>query len=284
VGALGVVAGAGDLPRLIAEKCRAAGEPYLVCAFAGAEPGWIADHPHVVAPFEKPGRVFSALRRAGADRVVFAGGLARPRLRPMAFDLTAARLAARILPLLRRGDDALLRGLAGLVEAEGFRLVGAHDILGPLLMPAGDLTRRRPTAAEIADVDRAAAIVAALGPFDMTQGAVVERGLCLGVETLQGTDALLDYVGRTPGRLRSGGGGGSLFKGPKPGQDRRADLPTIGPETVRRAAAAGLAGVAAEAGGALVMGLDATRAEADRLGLFLRGHDPPGGAAVLTER
>ncbi len=275
MGALGVIAGGGDLPRLIAEDQRDRGLPYLICAFEGAAPAWIAGHPHAIAPFEKPGRLFAALRRAGADRVVFAGGLTRPRLRFWAFDLTAIRLATRLLPLLRRGDDGLLRGLAELVEGEGFRMVAAHDILGPLLMPAGDLARRQATRAERDDALRAAAIVAALGPFDMTQGAVVERGLCLGVETLQGTDALLDFVARTSARLRPGGGGGVLFKGPKPGQDLRADLPTIGPETMRRAAAAGLAGVAARSGGALVMGLEATVAEADRLRLFLRGEDDP---------
>jgi DUF1009 family protein len=198
----------------------------------------------------------------------------RPRLRLWRFDWTALRLAARVLPLLRRGDDALLRGLAAMVEGEGFRMVAAHDIMGPLLMPAGDLARRRAGGLELADVERAQAIVAALGPFDMTQGAVVERGLCLGVETLQGTDALLDFVAATHGRLRPERGG-VLYKGPKPGQDLRADLPTIGPETMRRAAAAGLAGVAARAGGALVMGLEATRAEADRLGLFLHGVREP---------
>jgi DUF1009 family protein len=274
MGALGVIAGAGDLPRLIAERQRDRGEPYLICAFEGAEPGWIGDHPHATAPFEKPGLLFAALRRAGADRVVFAGGLVRPRLRLWRFDWTALRLAARVLPLLRRGDDALLRGLAAMVEGEGFRMVAAHDIMGPLLMPAGDLARRRAGGLELADVERAQAIVAALGPFDMTQGAVVERGLCLGVETLQGTDALLDFVAATHGRLRPERGG-VLYKGPKPGQDLRADLPTIGPETMRRAAAAGLAGVAARAGGALVMGLEATRAEADRLGLFLHGVREP---------
>jgi hypothetical protein len=275
MGALGVIAGAGDLPRLIAERQRERGEPYVVCAFEGAEPGWIGDHPHATAPFERPGRLFAALRRAGADRVVFAGGLVRPRLRLWRFDWTALRLAARILPLLRRGDDALLRGLAAMVEGEGFRMVAAQDIMGPLLMPAGDLARRRVSGAELADAARARAIVEALGPFDMTQGAVVERGLCLGVETLQGTDALLDFVARTPERLRPDLGGGVLYKGPKPGQDLRADLPTIGPETMRRAAAARLSGVAARAGGALVMGLESTRAEADRLGLFLLGVDDP---------
>lgn len=267
--ALGVVAGAGDLPRLIAEGQAAAGAPYLVCAFEGAAPDWMAAHPHVVAPIEKPGRLFAALRGAGVDRVVFAGGMARPQLRPLAFDMTALRLAPRIMALLRQGDDALLRGLAAVFEDEGFRLVGAHELLGHLVAPEGALSRRAPDAEDLADIARAAELTQALGALDVGQGAVVADGLCLGLETVQGTDALIDFAGRTPRRLRRRPG--VLFKAPKPGQDWRVDLPAVGVETLRHAAAAGLAGVAVQAGGVLVLGLDACRDEADRLGVFLFG-------------
>jgi DUF1009 family protein len=270
--ALGVVAGAGDLPRLIAEGQAAAGAPYLVCAFEGAAPDWIAAHPHVVAPIEKPGRVFAALRAAGVDRVAFAGGMARPHLRPFAFDLTAVRLAPRIMALLKQGDDALLRGLAEIFEAEGFRLVGAHELLTHLVAPEGSLSARAPDEDDRADIARAAELARALGALDVGQGAVVAGGLCLGLETVQGTDALLDFVGRTPPRLRRRPG--VLYKAPKPGQDWRVDLPAVGPETLRRAAAAGLGGVAVQAGGVLILGLQDTRAEADRLGLFLVGWRP----------
>lgn len=266
---VGVIAGAGDLPRLIAEDRRARGLTYLVCAFAGDAPPWLGDHPHAVVRPEKPGALLAALRRAGVETVVFAGAMARPKLRPTAFDLTAVRLAPRILPLLRQGDDALLRGLAGVLEAEGFRLVGAHDLLAGLLAPPGDFAARRADAEDRADIARAAELVARLGALDVGQAAVVAGGVCLGLESIQGTDALLAFAGATPARLRPRPG--VLYKAPKPGQDWRADLPAIGPQTLRAAAAAGLAGVAARAGGVLVLGLEATRAEADRLGLFLHG-------------
>lgn len=271
-GAVGVIAGSGALPELIAAARRAAGQPYVVCAFEGGAPDWIAAHPHAVVPFEKPGRLFRALRDHGAGAVVFAGGMTRPRLQPLRFDLTALRLAPAILPLLKQGDDALLSGLAAILEREGFRLLAAQAVVQSLLAAPGDMAVRSPDAEDRADIARAAALTTALGAQDVGQGAVVAGGLCLGLETLQGTDALLDFVGRTPPALRPGPG--VLYKAPKPGQDRRVDLPAIGPETLRRAAAAGLAGVAVEAGGVLILGREATAAEADRLGLFLHGWAP----------
>ena len=270
-GPLGIVAGAGALPRLIAEAQGARG--HLVCAFEGVAPDWIGAHPHVVVPFEKPGALFAALRKAGVRRLVMAGGMQRPKLRPLHFDRTALGLASRILPLLGQGDDALLRGLAAVFEAEGFVLVAAQQVLDGLLAPAGAIGGAVMTEAQAADVRRAAEIVAALGGLDIGQGAVVEAGICLGVETIQGTDALLDAVARTKPALRAdpAGRAGVLYKAPKPGQDRRLDLPAIGVETVRRAAAAGLAGVAVAAGGVLLIDRGAIVAEAEAHGLFLHG-------------
>lgn len=268
-GALGILAGAGDLPRLIAQAQGAAA--HLVCAFEGAVPGWIEAHPHVVVPFEKPGRLFAALREAGVRRLVMAGAMTRPKLRPLAFDRTAMALASRVLPLMGQGDDALLRGLGTVLEAEGFALIGVHEVLGDLLAPAGAIAGPAADDRHRADITRAAEIVAALGRLDLGQGAVVEGGLCLGVETLQGTDALLDFVAATPAPLRAASPRGVLYKAPKPGQDRRMDLPALGAATVERAARAGLAGIAVAAGGVLLIDRAAITAAAAATGLFVTG-------------
>jgi DUF1009 family protein len=272
-GALGILAGSGDLPRQIAQAQGA--RPHLVCAFEGSVPGWIADHPHVVVPFEKPGRMFEALRNAGVTRLVMAGGMSRPKLRPLAFDRTALSLASKVLPLMRQGDDALLRGLADVLEEEGFELVGVHDVVSGLLAPEGVIAGPAPDAAALADIARAATIVAAVGGLDVGQGAVVEAGLCLGVESLQGTDAMLAFVAETPPKLREDSTRGVLFKAPKPKQDRRLDLPALGAETIRGAARAGLGGVAVAAGGVLLIDREAIVAEAARLGLFVYGWSAP---------
>jgi len=266
---LAIVAGRGDLPRLLAADCVARGRPYRVVAFDGVELDWAAGQPVIRARFEKPGRLFADLRAAGIGEVVFAGGMARPHLRPLAFDLKMLRLAPRLLPGLRSGDDATLRLIARIFEAEGFTVRAAHEILTDLVAPAGILGRVRPSAQDRTDAARAAAIVAALGAADVGQAAVVAAGICLGLESIQGTEALLDFVARTPPEVRPRRAKGILYKAPKPGQDHRLDLPAIGPGTLERAAAAGLAGVAVEARGVMILGFASTIAAADEAGLFL---------------
>lgn len=268
---LAIVAGRGALPRLIAEDCARNGRPYRVVVFAGTVLDWLDGHPVIPAAFEKPGRLFAALRSAGCGAVTFAGGLVRPRLRPLRFDLTMWRLAPRLLAAVRAGDDATLRAVASVFEAAGFRVVAPQALLPELPAAAGVPTRALPSPADRADAARAAAIVAALGAVDVGQAAVVAQGVCLGLESIQGTDALLAFVADSGARFRPDptGARGVLFKGPKPGQDRRLDLPAIGPDTVRGAAAAGLAGIVIEAEGVMVLDWRATIAVADAAGLFL---------------
>ena len=197
----------------------------------------------------------------------------RPDLNPMRFDLKMMRLAPKIMAGLKAGDDSTLRMVTGILEGEGLTLRAPHEILEGLLAPEGILTAARPDATAVADADRAEAIVTALGAVDVGQGAVVAQGICLAVETIQGTDAMLASVAATPASLRPepANGAGVLFKGPKPGQDWRVDLPSLGPATIAAASAAGLAGIAFRAGGVLLLGRDETVAAADAAGLFLWG-------------
>ncbi|WP_118132452.1 LpxI family protein [Oceanicella sp. SM1341] len=270
---LGILAGTGALPRLIAEEERRQGRPPLIVTFEGTEIDWLEGYEHVHLPFEKAGRLFRALRAGGCETLTFAGAMQRPKLNPLRFDIPAVRIAAKVFQLLKSGDDAMLRGFASVLEAEGFTVAAPHSFLQGLLAPGGVLTQAQPSEADRADAARAAVLASSLGGLDVGQGAVVAQGLCLGLETLQGTDALLDFVARTGAGLRPDpdGGRGVLLKAPKPGQDWRVDLPAIGVQTVRGAHAAGLSGVVVEAGGVLLLGRDAVVAEADRLGLFLWG-------------
>ena len=272
---LAIVAGSGVLPRLIAEDRAARGAPYVVVAFDGVDLDWTDGHPVVAAAFEKPGRVFSDLRARGCGTITLAGGMRRPELNPMRFDLKMMRLAPKIMGGLKAGDDSTLRMVTGILEGEGLTLRAPHEILEDLLAPEGVLTTTRPDAAAGADADRAEAIVAALGAVDVGQGAVVAQGICLAVETIQGTDAMLAAVAATPAGLRPdpANGAGILFKAPKPGQDWRVDLPSLGPATIAAASAAGLAGIAFRAGGVLLLGRDETIAAADAAGLFLWGRE-----------
>jgi hypothetical protein len=273
-GLLAIVAGRGALPERIAEARRAAGLPYVLVVFEGCDAPWMAGHPRQDHAFERAGALFHGLRAAGARAIVFAGAMDRPRLRPWRADLAALRLLPRALALLARGDDAMLRGFAAILEARGLRLVGPGEILGETaLLACGPLGRRRAGAADLADARRAAAIVSALGPHDVGQGAVVARGLCLAVEAIEGTDLMLARLAALPVERRRTAPppSGVLVKMPKPGQDRRFDLPTIGPATVRGAAAAGLAGIVGLAGGTQLLDAAETAALADARGLFVEG-------------
>ncbi len=272
---LAIIAGRGDLPRLIAEAARTRARPYLVVSFPETPLDWVEGegHPHERHRFEKVGRLFAALTRAGCKEVVFAGGMDRPRLRLWQADWGAVRVAARVLRLLRQGDDAMLRGLGRIFEEQGMRLVSAQDCVEGLTLTAepGILGRHVPDARARADAARAAEILRALGPVDVGQAAVVAGGVCLGLEAVEGTDALLARVADLPEgkRAHAPPPAGLLLKAPKPGQDRRFDLPAIGPRTLKGAAKAGLAGVVIEADGVQILDRAATLAAADRAGLFL---------------
>ncbi len=268
---VGIVAGRGQLPVALARVLRDAGRDVVLAEMAG----FAADNPDglPVIPFrvEKLGALFKALRGAGVAEVVFAGAVARPRLDPAQFDFKTMTLAPRFLPALKGGDDAILRAVLDIFEAEGFAVRAAQDV-APMLLPApGVLTRAQPGARDRKDAARAAAIVAALSAVDVGQGAVVAGGLALGVEALPGTDRMLAQVAALPAALRPdpATARGVLFKGPKAGQDRRVDLPVIGPGTVAGAAAAGLSGVVIAAGGVMVLERTAVIATADAAGLFL---------------
>ncbi|WP_316013028.1 LpxI family protein [Roseobacter sp. HKCCA0434] len=263
--ALGIVAGRGSLPRRIAERMREAGTPYQVVALDGFAGDWVSDHPHERLPITAVGRLLATLRAAGCDRIVLAGGVERPRINPLTLDRHALRWMMRIAPALRRGDDGLLRTVRALLEGEGFALVPVTEVMPDLTEPPGLLTRAGPTRAQERDIARGTALLRDLAPLDIGQGVVIAEAQVLAVETLPGTDAMLRFVGR-----ERPGSGGVLVKRLKEAQDRHVDLPTIGPDTVEGAVAAGLSGIAIEAHGVLVLDRDAVIARADAAGLFVK--------------
>jgi DUF1009 family protein len=274
-GTLAIIAGRDALPRLIAEYRRSVGLPYLVISFAGAAEPWTHEHPHQAHQFEKAGALFAALRRAGCTHVVFAGAMSRPRLKPWRADGKAVVLIGKVMALLAKGDNELLSGLAQIFEDEGFAVVGAGDCLEGLTAGSEILGQRQPEAIDCLDAAQGVAILSALGPLDVGQAVVVARGVCLGIEAIEGTDALLARVAALPGVRRVDGSAavgipsGVLVKMPKPGQDRRVDLPSIGPRTIDGVARARLRGIVIEAGGANILERAETVRLADQAGLFL---------------
>nr|WP_124111879.1 UDP-2,3-diacylglucosamine diphosphatase LpxI [Palleronia sp. THAF1] len=221
---------------------------------------------------EHLGSFLAGLRARGTKRIVFAGSLRRPSIDPTAIDAATAPLVPRLAMAMRQGDDALLRAVISVFEEAGLSVIGPTDLIPDLLPAQGVLTRAEPDSDAQGDADRATALLRATGPADLGQGVVVASGQVLALEALPGTDWMLESVAalRGDGPLaRPVPVGGLLMKRPKPGQDRRIDLPVIGPDTVRRAAAAGLHGIAIEAGGVMILDRAETVAAADDAELFL---------------
>ena len=263
-GRIALIAGQGRLPEVLAAAAPEAAVMEME-GFPTGLPGAERFRFERLVPF------MERLHEIGVGRLVFAGRIHRTKLEPEFFDPRTAQMVPRVAMAMGRGDDGLLREILAIFEEDGFRVLGAEAIRPDLVPGEGVLTAAQPSAADRRDADRAAAIVAALGAVDVGQGAVVAQGQCLAVETLPGTDAMLEFVAATARRADPDGARGVFYKAPQPGQDRRVDLPALGPGTVTRAAAAGLAGIVFEAGGVLTIDREAMVAEADRAGLFLWG-------------
>lgn len=256
-----ILAGEGALPGLLAE----AGEA-LVVRLQGARPDLPETCETLDAGVETLGALYDVLRARGVTQLCLAGALSRGRLSRIGGEVDAGgRRFVEALAALGPGggDDRALRMVIGLLEDEGFEVVGAHDIRPDLLASDGPIAGC-PDAAQRAAAGRARAVLDTLGAVDVGQGAVASSQGVLGIETMQGTDAMLDFVART-----APGSRGVLVKRPKPGQELRADMPAIGPDTVQRAAEAGLSGICVAAGGTLVLGRASVVEAAEAHGLTL---------------
>ncbi len=273
---LGLVAGLGELPVAIAQNAVAEGRGVYVLRLKGFEEPALAEYPGRSVGLGEFGGLLKSLKQAGCSDVVFAGIVTRPDFRKLNLDMRGARLLPKVIQAARKGDDALLRVLVDTLESEGFNVISAQAANADLLAPKGLLAGPSPRSEDFADIQRAAEIAAATGALDIGQGCVVCDGLVLAVEAQEGTDAMLERVAGLPAEIRGTDAArrGVLVKRPKPMQERRIDLPTTGVSTVEKVAAAGLAGLAIEAGGALMLGRKAMCEAAERLGVFIFGFAP----------
>lgn len=268
---LGIIAGSGGLPARLIDSCQAAGRAVFVLALEGeADRGVVERAPHAWCRIGAAASGLDVLRAQGVGELVLAGGVRRPSLAALRPDWRAAKFLARA-GYRALGDDGLLSAIVKELEREGFRVIGADRLLAGAELPEGALGRVRPDADALADIAQGMRLARAIGALDIGQAVVVQQGLVLGVEAIEGTDALL----RRCAGLRRAGPGGVLVKAEKPGQEQRADRPTIGPRTVSLAAESGLRGIAAQAGATLVVDRDEAIRLADAAGVFVVGVRPP---------
>lgn len=279
---LGLIAGGGTLPLEIAQHCERSGRPLFVIRLKGFAGGDLAPFAGAEVGLAQIGKCMKALKRAGCRAVCLAGDVARPDFVNLAPDFRGLMLLPKVIAAARKGDDALLRVMVGAFEKAGFTVQGAHEVMDDLTLQTGLLGSQTPTPTQLADAARALEVARAIGRLDVGQAAVVAHGLVLAVEAQEGTDAVLARVAELPAHLkgRPGAGAGVLAKAPKPIQETRVDLPTIGLATVQGVARAGLAGIVGEAGRLLVLDREAVIALADELGIFILGVEAPPADAV----
>ncbi len=265
---LGIIAGGGSAPRFLVEACQKIGRDFFVVCLEGqADQGWADALPHVWLPLGAGSRLKALIDEQAIKEIVMIGRVRRPSLLEIKPDWLALKVLTKI-GMNMLGDDALLRSIGKAMEDEaGVRVVGIQDIFADLLTPAGQLGRSAPDDEARKDIERGVAVARALGQLDVGQAVIVQQGIVLGVEAIEGTDALI----ARSATLRREGAGGVLIKIAKPQQDNRYDLPTVGPETITSMMRAGLRGVALESGRSLLLERERTLAMADEAGIFILG-------------
>jgi DUF1009 family protein len=271
---IGLIAAGGVMPVALAESLAARGiDPVLFALKGLCDPVPVGRFRHHWIAVGQYGRAVKLFRAENCRDLIFIGSLVRPALSELRLDWGSLRVIRRVVAAYRGGDDHLLSGIGGILEQDGFRMIGIKDVAPDLLMPEGCLTRASPSENSAADIARGRELLRALSPFDIGQAAVVIDGHVVAVEDIEGTDGLLARVARLrgEGRIRAKAARGVLVKAPKSGQDLRFDLPTIGPRTIEGTAKAQLAGVAAIAGNTIAVEPQKMIDAADAAGLFVTG-------------
>ncbi|GAA0771218.1 DUF1009 domain-containing protein [Roseibium denhamense] len=275
-----LIAGNGQLPLQALAELERAGRAALVIAIKGEADERTRKRASAELGWGEIGRLYAFLKKNGCREILLIGGVAkRPDFSAVLGDLGTLKRLPTIIRALAGGDDSLLTKVIRLFEDEGYQVVGIKDVAPGLLASSGVLGNVQPADTDWSDLELALRATDRLGELDIGQAAVAVGNRVIALEGAEGTDAMLQRCAdlRQTGRVRSKGRAGVLVKAAKPSQDLRVDLPTVGPRTVELALAAGLSGIAIEAGGGLIADKEETLAKADKAGLFIVGIDrsPP---------
>jgi UDP-2,3-diacylglucosamine hydrolase len=278
-GPVAIICGGGSLPLTVAEAVERSGRPVVLFPVHGwADPSAFGGYRHHWVHLGSVGRLRRLAEKEGCRDVVMIGNAIRPAIHELRLDWLALRLLPRALHFFKGGDDKLLSGIAQMVEEQGFRLLGAHEVAPEILVREGPLGLTKPSEAHAQDIKRGFELIAAITSFDVGQAVVVADNRVLAIEAAEGTDQMLDRIAalRAGGRIKIPDHAGVLVKSPKSTQDRRIDLPSLGPRTVEKAARARLAGIAVAAGETIIAEPLRVAEAADRAGLFVVGMRRPG--------
>jgi len=267
---LGIIAGGGDLPKILIRYCLDHQIDHTVLAIAGnADETFFNDTNCLKLRIGQAGTAFDYFKKQKVQNVVMIGTIRRPSLSDLVPDLRTAAFFAKI-GFKSLGDDGILRALVKEIEQENMKVVGIHEIMPDILFPQGILTKTKPDKQALFDIARGVEVAFRLGELDVGQSVIVQQGLVLGVEGIEGTDELIKRCGS----YKRKGDGGILVKLRKPQQDMRLDLPTIGLQTIENAHNSGLRGLAVHAGNALIVQEKEVIKLADKYKMFLIGINP----------
>ena len=268
---LGIIAGGGSIPKKLIDFCKENGRDYFVLAIEGNADKNLIDEsiPHQWIRIGQAGTGFKRFHEEKVEDVVMIGTIRRPSFFDLVPDFRTAAFFAKI-GMKSIGDDGILRALVKEIESEGMLVKGVHEVLPEILVKEGVMGKHKPDKQAMEDIKRGIEVAETLGRLDVGQAVVVQQGLVLGVEGIEGTDELI----RRCGDYKRKGDGGVLVKLRKPQQDMRIDLPTIGPRSVYRAKETGLKGIAVHAGNGLIVDEQEVIKAADAAGLFVIGIDP----------
>jgi lipid-A-disaccharide synthase len=260
---IGILAGGGRLPLMIAESAAARGQAVHIVAIEGEADPAVAGFPHTWVNWGEIGRMVETLRAEGGEELVIAGAVRRPDLWKIRPDLGFFKSLPQILLLMAGGDDSVLTRVVRFFEKKGLRVRGAHEVAPDLLAGVGQIGSTALSPQDYVDAEMGFAVRRALAGLDAGQAVVVAAGKVLAIEGAEGTDPMLKRVASLAGRGGTTARRGVLAKGPKPGQELRIDMPAIGPATIENAVAARLGGVVVEAGSVLILDRSQTLRLAD---------------------
>jgi DUF1009 family protein len=277
---VGILAGGGSLPREIADVLFADGQNPIIVGLEGeVRPRDFAGHDFTLVNWGRIGQLLRTFKQKGVTDLVIVGSVTRPDLRAIRTDFGFWWNLPRIFKIVAAGgDDSVLRRVVGFFEGQGFVVRGPADVATALVIGEGAYGQVAMSDASKRDFEIGREIVARLAPFDVGQAVVVANGTVLAIEGAEGTDAMLQRVVERRGDAR----GGVLVKWPKPGQELRVDMPAIGPNTVAGVVAAGLQGIAVQAGATLAAQRGDTTDAADAAQVFIAGLEA-GTASGLTK-
>lgn len=272
---LGMIAGSGNLPVRVAQSVIKQGREVYVIRIKGFEERELENYPGEVVGIGQVARQIKLLKSANCQDIVFAGIIRRPNFHDIKLDLGGIKILPEVLKVAKHGDDALMSLMIKVFEGEGFRVIGAEQASEGLEMDGGLIAGPEPEQEHLSDLKKAYRVASIIGSQDIGQGCVVCRGLVLAIEAQEGTDSMLERCSTLPEEIRGTNEqrSGVLVKCPKPSQDRRIDLPTIGKTTVIKAEQAGLAGIGVEKDGGLIIDREETLKLAHEKSVFIFGID-----------